>query len=452
MNSSKLTRKFLILVGDILSLYLALFLMIRLSYGDGWLQDWHIHFRPFSWIFPIWILTFYATYLYETRFFRFGVETLRTISTAVFIAFLGSVTAFYAFPPGLIHPRRDMVLFVPILMLLLMGWRYLAYKIFRKYVTTHLVFLGHAPEIKELEDYFKQHPQLGYHSKGIIEVKQGYIEAIERKIKEGVRLVVINIPANNTEFNKQFFSLLSSQVAIIDLEEFYERVLNKVSPSIINEAWFIKNLESLSMDFYKLTKRVSDIVFAIFGLIITIPLYPLIAIWIKMDSSGPIFLKQTRVGKNNIPYSIYKFRTMKAIGPGGSAEAKGPIYATPEDKRITGAGRFLRISHIDELPQLWNILGGSMSLVGPRPIRPEFVEKLRNNIPYYDMRHLVKPGLTGWAQINYGYGITIKDEYIKLQYDIYYAKKQSIILDIAIVLKTIKGILLIMNRHKQISN
>ena len=137
---------------------------------------------------------------------------------------------------------------------------------------------------------------------------------------------------------------------------------------------------------------------------------------------------------------------MKAIGPGGLAETKGPIYATPGDERITKIGKILRTSHIDELPQLWNILGGSMSLVGPRPIRPEFTDKLRKNIPYYDMRHLVKPGLTGWAQINYGYGITIKDEYIKLQYDIYYAKKQSLVLDMAIILKTIRSVFLKLGR------
>ncbi|MEX2054195.1 MAG: sugar transferase, partial [Candidatus Colwellbacteria bacterium] len=131
-------------------------------------------------------------------------------------------------------------------------------------------------------------------------------------------------------------------------------------------------------------------------------------------------------------------RSMKVLGPGGSAEKEGPEYAVKEDSRITTVGKILRSTHIDELPQLWNVLASSMSLVGPRPIRPEFVEKLSKNIPYYDMRHLVKPGLTGWAQINYGYGITIKDEYIKLQYDIYYAKKQSLALDVAIILRTLK--------------
>ena len=137
---------------------------------------------------------------------------------------------------------------------------------------------------------------------------------------------------------------------------------------------------------------------------------------------------------------------MQAISSDGSAETGKPIYARVGDVRITKIGKILRVSHVDELPQLWNILKGEMSLVGPRPIRPEFMEKLSENIPYYDMRHLVKPGLTGWAQINYGYGITIKDEYVKLQYDVYYAKKQSLMLDLAIVLKTIKSIFAVRGR------
>ena len=415
--------------------------MIRLSYGNEWLESWYAHIRPFSWIFPIWIISFYATYLYETRYFRFGIETVRTISTAVIIAFVGSITTFYAFPPGLTHPRRDMILFVIIFTFLLIGWRWLIYRIFRNHIKTTLVFLGEASEVKELEQYFNERPHLGYISKGTVGSNGEYIKTLENKIKnDGVRLVVVNAPDKNIEFNKKLFLLLSSQVTIIGLEEFYEQILNKVSLNIITDTWFIKNLENLSLDFYKLTKRVSDIVFAFLGLIMTLPFYPIIAILIKTTSKGPVFFKQARIGKNNTPYFLYKFRTMKSLGVGGSAETKGPIYATPGDKRITKIGKFLRVSHIDELPQLWNILGGSMSLVGPRPIRPEFIEKLKENIPYYDMRHLVKPGLTGWAQINYGYGITIKDEYTKLQYDIYYAKKQSLALDVAIILKTIKSV------------
>ncbi len=439
-----LFRKALVLLGDSASLYLALFLMIRVSYGNNWLTDWHVHIRPFSWIFLIWIITLYATYLYETRFFRFNIDTLRIIGTAVLIASIASVVAFYAFPPGLIHPRRDMVLFAPIYTLILTTWRWLIYKIMHNQVKTPLVFLGGNKEVKELQKHFNSNPQLGYINLGLIKIKDDYIDQVKRKIISGkANLVVTNTPPNNPKFTHQLFPLLSNKVTIIDLEEFYERVFNKVALDILDDTWFIKNLENLSLDFYLFTKRIFDILFAVFGLIITIPLYPILAILIKLGSKGPVFFTQGRVGKNDRVYRVYKFRTMKAIGPGGSAETNKPIYATSGDARVTKVGRVLRTYHLDELPQLWNILKGEMSLVGPRPIRPEFMEKLNKNIPYYNMRHLVKPGLTGWAQINYGYGITIKDEYIKLQYDIYYAKKQSLVLDLAILIKTIKSVFVV---------
>lgn len=439
---SPLIRKVTLLLGDWGGLYLALFLMVRLSYGADWLTDWQQHLRPFSFIFPLWLITLYATYLYETRFFRFSIDTLQTIGTAIVIATVASITAFYAFPPGLIHPRRDMVLFAPIYALILVGWRWLAYRTMKNQVKTSLVFLGGDREVQELQKYFTENPQLGYISLGHISEKQkDYIALIKEKIdKKKVNLIVVHAPANDPTFSKNLFALLSNSVTIIELEEFYERIFHRVAPNILTDIWFIKNLENISLDFYLFTKRFFDLLFALVGLAITVPFYPIVALIIKLESRGPVFFKQERVGKDNKIYKVYKFRTMKALGPGGSAEQGKPIYATPGDTRVTKVGKMLRISHVDELPQLWNVLRGEMSLVGPRPIRPEFVEKLSSNIPYYNMRHLVKPGLTGWAQIHYGYGITIKDEYIKLQYDIYYAKKQSLMLDLAILLKTIKSI------------
>ncbi len=435
-------RKLITFVGDWISLYLALLLMIRISYGQEWLADWYNHLRPYSLIFPIWLITLYATYLYEARFLRFGIDTLRTIGVAVAISFVASVTAFYAFPPGLIHPRRDIILFAPMFALVLTLWRWGLYKVLGGSVRTSLIFLGGGKEVRELQQCFRERPQLGYISQGVVQPRGDYLKLLREKIDaKGARLIVVDAPAGKPAFTRNLFSLLSGSATIIDLEEFYERIFNRVSPAILTDTWFIRNLESISLGMYQLTKRISDILFALAGLIITLPLYPFLGLAIKLDSKGPVFFRQERVGKDNSIYQVYKFRTMRVLGPGGSAETGGPIYARPGDKRITRLGKFLRATHIDELPQLWNVLKGDMSLVGPRPIRPEFVEKLSSRIPYYNMRHLVKPGLTGWAQINCGYGITIKEEYTKLQYDIYYTKKQSLVLDIAIVLKTIKSVL-----------
>ena len=177
-----------------------------------------------------------------------------------------------------------------------------------------------------------------------------------------------------------------------------------------------------------------EILFALVLIIFLSPLALLIIILIKLTSKGSAFFSQKRLGKNNIEFTIWKFRTMHS-----DAEKDGPRWANyQDDDRTTRIGGILRKSHLDELPQLYNILRGELSFVGPRPERPEFIVKLQKELPYYDLRHLTKPGITGWAQINYRYAASSMDAYQKLQYDIYYIKNNSPLLDFLIILKTIK--------------
>jgi len=168
-------------------------------------------------------------------------------------------------------------------------------------------------------------------------------------------------------------------------------------------------------------------------IVATFPVFSLIAAAILMTSRGPIIFSQKRLGYREREFTIYKFRTMVL-----EAERGGPQWAKPNDKRTTAVGRFLRRTHLDELPQLWNVLWGELSLIGPRPERPEFVATLEKEIPFYELRHLIRPGLTGWAQVNYRYGASIDDSYEKLQYDIHYLKNRSLALDLLIILKTIR--------------
>ena len=174
------------------------------------------------------------------------------------------------------------------------------------------------------------------------------------------------------------------------------------------------------------------------GLLLTAPLIPFIALAIRLDSPGPVFYRQRRVGRGEKVFYCYKFRTMRQ-----DAEADiGPTWAGDDDPRITRVGKFLRISRLDEIPQLWCVLKGDMACVGPRPERPEFVEWLEREIPYYGVRHSVRPGITGWAQVRYKYGNTVEDAKEKLQYDLFYIKNASIGLDVLIMLQTIKIVLL----------
>ncbi|HEX6730665.1 MAG TPA: sugar transferase, partial [Pyrinomonadaceae bacterium] len=175
---------------------------------------------------------------------------------------------------------------------------------------------------------------------------------------------------------------------------------------------------------------------ALIGGVLSLPIVILTAILIKLDSKGPIFYKQERVGRNGRVFVLAKFRSMRV-----DAEQDGPVWATKGDDRTTRVGRILRKSRVDEIPQFWNILKGEMNFVGPRPERPHFVAQLAEEIPFYEQRHLIAPGLTGWAQIKYSYGASTEDARQKLQYDLFYIKNQSLILDAIIMFETIKIIL-----------
>jgi exopolysaccharide biosynthesis polyprenyl glycosylphosphotransferase len=436
-----LSRKLILLIGDWVWLYISLFLLMLLRYGADWENQWDRHFQPFSLVFFLWILILYVSYLYESRLIRFNLETIRAIGFATAISVIASISSFYLFPPGLIYPRRNMALFAIIYSIVLILWRWVFYRIIRDRLRTNLIFIGDSPEIDELTQYIKQHPHVGYKVVGIIK-NINDIDYIKLTIEStGAQLVVIKQPEHDPVFTKNILGLFARGISVVDLEDFYERVLNKVSPNLLNDLWFIKNLEDINLGVYQFGKRASDILAGIFCTLIFAILLPFLGLLIKLDSSGPVFIKQKRIGKNNNIFNLYKLRTMKVLGPDGSAETSGAKWAELNDERITRAGKLLRMSRFDELPQSLNILRGEMSLVGPRPERPEIVEQLAKSIPYYNMRHLVRPGMTGWAQINYSYGASIEDSHAKLKYDIYYVKERSLMLDIAIILKTIRVVL-----------
>ncbi|MGO9377205.1 MAG: TIGR03013 family XrtA/PEP-CTERM system glycosyltransferase [Dissulfurispiraceae bacterium] len=226
-------------------------------------------------------------------------------------------------------------------------------------------------------------------------------------------------------------------VEIVDAPSFYEEVMGKLLVENITPAWFIfSDGFKLAAATRKFLKRLEDIFGAILGLILSLPLFPIIALLIVIDSKGPVFYRQTRMGESERHFQVIKFRTMKK-----HSEANGAVWAQKNDCRVTRIGKFLRKTRLDELPQFINVLKGDMSLVGPRPERPEFIEKLKKMIPYYSYRHFVRPGITGWAQVKYPYGASDEDSLEKLRFDLYYIKHVSTLLDISILMDTIKVVL-----------
>jgi sugar transferase (PEP-CTERM system associated) len=225
---------------------------------------------------------------------------------------------------------------------------------------------------------------------------------------------------------------------IIDGESFYERITGKLLVERINPSWIIFSDGFVKSKISRATKRWGGLFLSTLMLVVLSPLMLLVAVAIKLDSPGPVFFSQARLGEYGKIYTIYKFRSMRQ----DAEKESGPVWATEEDPRVTMVGRIIRKLRIDELPQLWNVFKGDMSFVGPRPERPVFVEKLKKNIPYYDERFSVKPGVTGWAQIKYAYGASEKDALEKLKYDLYYIKNMSFVMDLIVIFHTVKIVLL----------
>lgn len=223
-----------------------------------------------------------------------------------------------------------------------------------------------------------------------------------------------------------------------DLVQFYEETWHKVPLYYLKSRWFVltSGFALLGNPIRQRLKRLMDVGFAFVLLVLTLPIMIISALVIKLESEGPAIYKQVRTGRDGKNFIIFKFRSMR-----NDAEKAGAQWASKNDSRVTRFGNFIRKTRIDELPQLLNILGGSMSFVGPRPERPEFNRDLEMRIPFYNLRHMVQPGLTGWAQVLYPYGASVEDAKEKLQYDLFYIKRYSLLLDISIVLKTISVVL-----------
>jgi len=228
-----------------------------------------------------------------------------------------------------------------------------------------------------------------------------------------------------------------SGVRVEDAATMYERLTGKILIDDIKPSWLIFSDGFRASRATRAIKRVVDLALAAAGIALASPLILLTALGVRLESAGPVLYRQERVGENGRIFTLFKFRSMRA-----DAEKGTPVWAKENDDRVTRVGRFIRLTRLDELPQLWNVLRGDMSFVGPRPERPFFVEQLAAVIPFYMERHAVKPGVTGWAQVKYRYGSSVQDAMEKLRYDLYYIKHLSIIFDLTIVMDTVKVIIL----------
>jgi len=431
-------KKTVIFLGDVFILYLSLSLTLLFRYGlNSFYFSFLNHFLPFSLIFIIWLSNFYIFDLYQFKNFKNSFSLLRNFFSAISVNLIFSFLLFYFF--GIffrLTPKTNLIIFTFISGPLSYGWRIFLTRIINiKDWTTNLLIIGDSKIIEDTIFDLKNNPLLGYDVKVWLKNLQGVkSEELKKLIFENkIEKIVLSTKNWQENFFQDFFpQLFSLGVEVSNFVEFFESVYQKTPLEEIDGNQLIEQIK-IPDRIYDFLKRIIDIILALFLIIIFIPFMLVSICLIKISSpKESVFFKQKRVGQYNKPFVIYKLRTMIT-----QAEKEGPLWTEENDKRITKLGKILRRLYLDETPQLYNILKGELSFVGPRPERIELVQ-LYQKLPYYHLRHLIKPGLTGWAQINYKPSASVEEAFEKLKYDIYYLKHRSLILDLLIILKTIR--------------
>ncbi|MFH1780610.1 MAG: sugar transferase [Candidatus Nealsonbacteria bacterium] len=425
-------RKSLLVFGDIACLYLSFLGTIFLGFWGDFNWRWiSVHLIPFSILYFFWLVVFYVLGLYDLRTVKAGPFLYTKISSAILVCLGIGIAFFYLIPLFGITPKTNLILNITIFGVLFFAWRKIFSLFFSSRFLNKVAIIGENHQVQELAKEIELRPYLGY-KLIVLDSEQDLLLQIQQKKIDTV--IVPSDIQDSSALLENLYQCLPARVNFLDWTEAYEMVCNKVPVSFITQAWFLKNLREGEKVFYDKIKRAIDVLLAGFIFFTTLFLWPFIALLIKLSDGGPIIYRQKRIGKDRIPFFLLKFRSMKI----GAESATGPVWAKKEDPRVTKIGKLLRGAHFDELPQMINVLKGDISLVGPRPERPEFVENLEKEIPYYYIRHLIKPGFTGWAQLKFRYGRSIMDSQEKFQYDLYYLKNRSFFLDTGILLKTLQ--------------
>lgn len=428
----------LLLAGDILIFILSLIFALYIRNNFNFTHEiWEPHRVPFMILGAVWILLLLAGDFYNPR------RTFSTLAafgnlTFVWIIWLFlSFAIFYLSPYFEVTPKMTLAIDAGVLYFSFAFWRWFFYKIFSRGAVKFAMF-GYNAQIEEFLSELSSKKTRAFECALLIkDVENLNINDISREvfINKDIDYVVTAEDHINATWADFFFrELFPLNIKIERFNNFFEEILQKVPVQNIGSLWFLENLDGAAHFFYDSVKRGFDIVVALILAVPAIFISIIVIIALAIEGKTKIFYIQNRMKRAGGIFRMYKFTSMRP-----DAEKDGPKWAkTKGDERVTKVGRVIRRLHFDELPQLINIIKGDMSFIGPRPERPEFVESLRKEIPFYYQRFLVKPGLSGWAQLNYPYGETVEDALKKLQYDLYYIKHRSMLLDLEILLRSFR--------------
>ena len=398
------------------------------------------------------LAAFYLFDLYDFLVMHDRRELVLRLVQALGLAWIALAFSFYVFP-GLMFGRGISLIALPLALGLMVSWRvsihwFLGHPDFGE----RILIVGSGNLAVEMAREVLNRPDAGYRIVGFVGTDSellgkslinprviGLTDDLDEIVKrENIDRIIVAMGERRGQLptNKLLQLSLAGHVTIEEGASFYERITGRVSLNMLRPSWLIFTGRGRQAKLSEFTRTAVHWLVALIGATLSLPIVLLTAVLVKLESRGPVFYKQERVGKNGRTFVLAKFRSMRV-----DAEQSGPVWASKGDSRTTRVGRVIRKIRVDEIPQFWNILKGEMSFVGPRPERPHFVAQLAEEIPFYEQRHLIAPGLTGWAQIKYPYGASIEDARQKLQYDLFYIKNQSLILDAIILFETIKIIL-----------
>lgn len=424
-NSARIALLFL---GDIAMMVIAFFVMLKIAFPEINNEILTTHIRSFSVIALLWILIFFIFNFYNTQLVTPTIKHLKRIIYAFLVAMSVSVIAFYIFPFFTITPKTNLLIWGIGSILCFIIWRRIFYTIFSSFFKKHLVIIKKERDsyTQELISYLESNPQTGYSFDGYFSSLEDFVSYAQNQRVDTI--IVSQRILNNAE---DFQKLYNMSEYILDFTHAYEDLIGKIPVSSIDDEWFLHNIPGKNRLHFEWLSHAIGVLLAGLGLIISLPITITIVIALTLQNDGPLFYTQTRLGKNGRPFTLYKFRSMKTY------EDRGLAWTEKNDTRITPVGRIMRKIHMDEIPQLWNILKGDIVLVGPRPEIPDFAEKLEDNIPFYYFRHIIKPGFTGWAQIKFRNARGIEESKEKFEYDLYYIKNRNIFMDLGIILRTV---------------
>jgi len=433
----------LLLAGDIAifvaTLWLALFFR---HFQAPSFATFQAHLGPFLLLFASWVLVFFISGLYdkESVIFRSKLSSLLIQAQVANIVLAASF--FYFIPWFGISPKFVLFVYLFLSLGLILWWRLYGYFLLVPHTSESAVIIGAGGEMRELVDEVNGHSRYNIRFSSVIDLaKEGDVGAeIGEKVSSGeVSVVAVDLYNDKlVSVIPSLYGLLFSKVRFVDMYTIYEDVFNRVPISSIRHSWFLENISTVPKFLYDTLKRFMDICISFFIGLLSFAFYPFVALAIKLEDKGPVFVFQERIGKNGKVIRIAKFRSMSVAAQSSDGSSK--------PQSVTRVGAFIRKTRIDELPQLWSVIRGDLSLIGPRPELVQFVELYSKEIPFYDIRHLIKPGLSGWAQLYHKtppkFSAGKEETRTKLSYDLFYIKNRSFVLDLTIALKTVKELVM----------